>query len=203
MSWMQTKTGRHIDSAKPEEVRYEDIDIRDIAWSLSLLCRYNGHCDRFYSVAEHCCRLFDVIPGELWEEVAPAILLHDAAETYLSDIPRPLKTQEPMQFYRELEKRWLERIYERFGIELTDRAWSIIHTLDSYILCFEGPALLNAVAADWEVMSMKDDLETKLNQLGLQAGKVAMSLGEISGRDIEMPGFWYHAFLDRFRRLEL
>lgn len=48
--WMQTFTGRQF---WPMDPRPEDLDILDIAHALSLLCRFGGHCQRFYSVAEH------------------------------------------------------------------------------------------------------------------------------------------------------
>lgn len=49
--WMQTYTGRRF---YPLDPRSDEIDPADIAHALSLLCRYGGHVDRFYSVAEHC-----------------------------------------------------------------------------------------------------------------------------------------------------
>jgi 5'-deoxynucleotidase YfbR-like HD superfamily hydrolase len=54
---------------------------------LSNICRYGGHSDRFYSVAEHCCLLYDNVNAYY----KPLALLHDAAEAYIGDIPRPVK----------------------------------------------------------------------------------------------------------------
>ena len=79
-SWLQTYTGIQF---WPLDPRPEEIDIQDIAHALSLLCRFNGHCQRFYSVAEHSVHVSTILAPEfgLWG------LLHDAAEAYLSDIP--------------------------------------------------------------------------------------------------------------------
>jgi hypothetical protein len=33
------------------------VDVRDIAHALGMKVRFNGHVHRFYSVAEHCCRV--------------------------------------------------------------------------------------------------------------------------------------------------
>lgn len=82
--WIQTFSGKKF---YPFDPRIEDIDIKDIAHSLSLICRYNGHCKYFYSVAEHCVRMVDIVSEEnkLWA------LLHDAAEAYIGDICIPIK----------------------------------------------------------------------------------------------------------------
>ena len=45
MYWLQTFTGKKIDLINPTR---EMVDIEDIAHSLSMICRYNGHCRDFY-----------------------------------------------------------------------------------------------------------------------------------------------------------
>lgn len=82
--WMQTFSGRRF---WPLDPRPEDVAIEDIAHSLSLQTRYAGHCLRFYSVAEHCVLMARAAPAEH----ARRALLHDAAEAYLVDLPRPVK----------------------------------------------------------------------------------------------------------------
>jgi hypothetical protein len=63
--WIQTATGRPF---WPIDPRPEDIDIEDIAHALSMLCRFGGHCLRFYSVAEHSVLLSQYVAPEhkLW-----------------------------------------------------------------------------------------------------------------------------------------
>ncbi len=82
--WMQTYSGRRF---YPLDPRPDQIDAEDIAHALSLLCRYGGHVDRFYSVAEHCVLMSRAVAPEN----ALAALLHDATEAYVVDVPRPLK----------------------------------------------------------------------------------------------------------------
>src|SRR5258708_302056 len=83
-NWMQTYTGRAYWPADP---RAEDVCIEDIAHALSLLCRYTGHCKRFYSVAEHSILISQVVPPEY----AFFGLMHDAQEAYINDLARPIK----------------------------------------------------------------------------------------------------------------
>lgn len=49
-SWIQTHSGGQFDVHNP---RAQDVCLEDIGHSLSMQCRYNGHCEHFYSVAEH------------------------------------------------------------------------------------------------------------------------------------------------------
>jgi uncharacterized protein len=105
--WIQTYTGKAF---YPLDPRPEDVDIVDIAHALSNLCRFNGHCLRFYSVAEHSVLLSRAVAPEhaLWA------LLHDAAEAYLADVPRPTKRMLPA--YADMETRILSAIAARFGL---------------------------------------------------------------------------------------
>ncbi len=84
MSYIQTFTGRRFYPADP---RAWDVDIQDIAHSLSHLCRFNGHTRKFYSVAQHSVLVSAIVP----ESLALDGLMHDAAEAYLSDITSPVK----------------------------------------------------------------------------------------------------------------
>lgn len=109
--WAQTFTGKMF---YPLEPRIEDIDIRDIAHALSLQCRFAGHTEEFYSVANHCLLVSKYVPSEFALEG----LLHDSAEAYLVDVPRPIKHDVSMTGYREAEKRLEELIRVKYGLPI-------------------------------------------------------------------------------------
>jgi uncharacterized protein len=105
--WMQTYTGLAF---WPLDPRADEIRILDIAQALSKLCRYGGHCVRFYSVAEHCVHVASQAPDHL----KLAALMHDASEAYVIDVPRPLKSWLPG--YKEIEERVEKAIAGRFNL---------------------------------------------------------------------------------------
>lgn len=74
--------GQDLDTSK--------VGILTISSALSKICRFNGHTREFYSVAEHSIYVASRFTDRDLKRVA---LLHDAAEAFIGDISRPLKTQ--------------------------------------------------------------------------------------------------------------
>lgn len=105
--WLQTFTGAAF---YPLDPRAADIRFADIASALSKMCRYGGHCIKYYSVAEHCVHVASKAPDAL----KLTALMHDAAEAYLGDMVRPLKAH--MTEYRRVEHNVEMEIAERFGL---------------------------------------------------------------------------------------
>lgn len=136
--WMQTYTGRRY---YPLDPKVEEIDPRDIAHALSLLCRYGGHTSRFYSVAEHCVLMSYAVPLQ----DALAALLHDATEAYVVDVPRPVKRY--LRDYKDIEDAVWQVIARRFRIS-TDLPPSVKEA-DNRILLNEKAALLPASEFAW------------------------------------------------------
>lgn len=111
--WIQTNQGKRF---YPLDPRPEDVDIVDIAHALSMQCRYGGHAKTFYSVAEHCIILADCVMMGIGNiEHAFAALMHDAAEAYILDLPRPIKGMLPG--YVEMESKIEAVIFEKFGVK--------------------------------------------------------------------------------------
>lgn len=126
--WMQTYTGRRF---WPIDPLPSEIELEDIAHALSMLCRFGGHCRRFYSVAEHSVLLARAVAPEhaLWA------LLHDATEAYLVDVPRPLKGE--LKEYKQFEATLMMAIAERFRLPHPTRMPEAVKVADSRMLVDE------------------------------------------------------------------
>lgn len=151
MSWIQTYTGKAF---FPLEYDPGIIDIRDIAHALSLQCRFNGHCRAFYSVAQHSVHVSEVVAPEfaLWG------LLHDAAEAYLSDLPRPVKGQLPI--FIEMEDKLLGTILGQYGLSMhADGMPPEVRLADEQMLMTEARDLMERPPMDWQIPAKPlDDL---------------------------------------------
>ncbi|AFM40154.1 hypothetical protein Desaci_1117 [Desulfosporosinus acidiphilus SJ4] len=127
----------------PLEPLREDIKIEDIAHSLSLMTRANGHSSHFYSVAQHslqCC--YEAKSRAYSERVQLGCLLHDASESYISDLTRPVKRNLPQ--YSMIEERLQRVIYERFGLgDLTEDEQKQIENVDDTLLHYEFEAMMD------------------------------------------------------------
>lgn len=173
--WIQTVTGRPF---WPLDPRVEELDIRDIAHSLAMQCRFGGHCHRFYSVAEHSvwCALVSLRPADCymfcknqWAAVkkvkrwfgdgnpkdfietdiqrALAALMHDAAEAYLVDLPKPVKLSLPD--YRVIEGEVEKVIWRRFNLPLVPHCE--IKRIDTRMLVTEIQHLMTLPPFPWMV----------------------------------------------------
>lgn len=114
---VNTVSGQLINLRNPSP---KTITIADIANSLSKICRFGGHTNAFYSVAQHCvlvaamCEHFDI--GAHYGKEG---LLHDASEAYLGDVIKPLKIILG-ETYNALEREFEAIIDKKFALR-TDR----------------------------------------------------------------------------------
>ncbi len=109
-SYIHTYTGLLVD---PLDLQEQDVCIEDIAHALGNQCRFSGHTRSFYSVAQHAVHVSRLVPSDF----ALDGLLHDASETYLQDMARPLKMSPRLgQAYRGAEDRAQRVICEVFGL---------------------------------------------------------------------------------------
>jgi 5'-deoxynucleotidase YfbR-like HD superfamily hydrolase len=137
--WIETYTGVQFFPFDPVP---GEIKIEDIAHALSLICRYNGHCKHFYSVAQHSLNVYQVLkdayPTDYQLQLAG--LLHDAAEAYICDICRPVKRQ--LFGYKDIEDRLDLVICQVFGIDYYSAAHLIVKTADDLVLNAEAVQLM-------------------------------------------------------------
>jgi hypothetical protein len=145
--WQQSFTGRQF---WPLDLQVEHLDIRDIAHSLSLQCRYGGHSRRHYSVAEHSLLVAELCAcvtasGSMGTKLELAALMHDASEAYLLDLPRPLKKS--IDGYEEIEERCMRVISEKWGFSYP--LPEPVKVADQMAVSIEKRALFGIEAAPW------------------------------------------------------
>ena len=86
------------------------IPIEVIAHSLSNLCRFTGHTEEFYSVAQHSVLVSEAVP----KEFALQGLMHDVAEVVTGDISTPFKLL--LADLEEIEERIEAEMYTSYGL---------------------------------------------------------------------------------------
>lgn len=134
---IRTHSGLLVD---PMNLQPKDIRAEDIAHSLGAQCRFNGHTSTFYSVAQHSILVAAIVDRlrDGWSVGAEA-LLHDAPETYLTDLPTPIKHLPEMQPYRDAEARAMDVVRRVYGIEKLDlRDTAAVRVGDLLLLHYEA-----------------------------------------------------------------
>lgn len=157
--WIETYTGKKFWFDNPT---VDMIDIVDIAHSLAMQCRYSGHCLKFYSVAEHSCILHDyylAFKGFTQDsnERALELLLHDASEAYLTDVPRPIKPYIPE--YVTMEKKIEKAIAQKFGTQYPHAPE--VKELDTRILLDEKTQNMPESINDWNIQFPPLDVQLR------------------------------------------
>lgn len=143
----QTYTGKKFHYFDPS---LEEIGIVDIAHALGNQCRFQGHCDRFYSVAEHCYHASYMV-SEGYELEA---LLHDASEAYIGDVPGPLKSG-LSEIIKPLEKEILQLILEKYDAKSLPFDESV-KDVDIELLYWERRSLMGDPDHDWAIFNGRD-----------------------------------------------
>lgn len=144
-NWIETFTGKKVD---PLRLEPNDISLVDIAHSLSLTCRFSGHCRKFYSVADHSLLVYRIVMLETRDPMTLlAALMHDAAEAYMVDIPRPIKYQ--LREVLEIERRIDGVVMSAFNIHGGD--WAVVKNADNTALAVEAKNLMRSGGTGWEL----------------------------------------------------
>lgn len=145
MTWIQTRYGKEWKLLDPDPA---DVCLQDIAASLNWLCRFNGHCSRFYSVADHSVLVARELESVHGPRLALHGLLHDAAEAYMGDMASPLKRLFPE--FKKMEEKTLRVIYEGLGVEYpSDADLKIVKAYDLRALVTEQALFMPDPPKPW------------------------------------------------------
>jgi hypothetical protein len=138
---IQLYSGAFFNYSDPDS---SDVTIQDIARALSHVCRFAGHVDRHYSIAQHSINVSHLVPPQF----AYDALMHDMSEAFTGDIPTPLKTFIPQ--FKELELRIEEAMAKRFAFKFPLPAE--VKLADLQMLKIEKEHLKPYASGDWEVL---------------------------------------------------
>lgn len=136
--WITTNSGVIVDFNHPERT---DVRIEDIAHSLARLCRFNGHTNGLYTVAQHSCAVAEVV-AKSKPAMALTALMHDAHEAYTGDMPGPLKRwlRNQTDIWDKLEAAFQSRISDVFWLDFPE---------PEYVKMIDGALL--PTEANWQL----------------------------------------------------
>lgn len=154
--FLQTYSGHAF---YPKDGHISEIAIEDIAHALAHICRYNGHCRKFYSVAEHSVLVSRIVRA-MWPDDLQAVwagLLHDATEAYVGDITTPLKVTMPK--FIELEDKIGLDIAATFKVQWNKRTVERVKIADMRALSTEARKLFKDVTHWSSIQSFEPNPE--------------------------------------------
>lgn len=105
---IRTFSGQYVNVFNPDP---DTIVLEDIAHALSNMPRFGGHLPEFFSVAQHSIMCSIAGPPRL----ALELLMHDASEAFLMDIPSPIKKK--LTNYKDIEHGLMTVIANKFGFK--------------------------------------------------------------------------------------
>jgi hypothetical protein len=183
-----TIAGKLVD---PFNLAPSDINVYEMAWSLSQQNRFMGHTPYPWSVLAHTGLVLQLYVadrrGQVDSNEIIQLLLHDATETYIADIARPLKELPEFAFFRDLETKVSNTIYARFGYRPEEVNWDLIRRYDDQAVHIEyykfHPECRNTDANAWYGKPLPaggtvEDFVRYLKELTIQAGK-AQNIGDL------------------------
>lgn len=174
-------SGALFDLLDPEG---SEFTLYDIAHGLGRVCRFAGHTNRFYSVAEHCYHVSRLVLSEaeylanqgMWHDdielefLARAALIHDGTEAFIGDVTRPLKALLPD--YKVVEARVELAIANRFlngRVNLFGN--SLIKTFDTAMCLIEARNMMPSAPGYWTSLRVPADAWEKAKEVKLHYDK--------------------------------
>lgn len=156
--WMQSYGSKVVYPFAPKP---EDFEIEVVAHALALKTRFNGHCNFFYSVAQHCVLVSRFCSPEnaLWG------LLHELDEVFLPDIPRPIKRELP--FWGEISEKHMQAGAKAFNLQCP--VPKEVKYVDAAALCSEMHDVMSEPPKAWG--SLPPRLEQQILPMTWQEAK--------------------------------
>ena len=152
--WMQVYGGKSYDI--PGEIP-SNFTIEDVAHALSRMCRFNGHSNVPYSVAQHSVLVLKLVQWNTddrnsWKQA----LMHDSHECVTSDLILPFKKAYPKleEAYREAEYDQMKKFAVRFGYSIgsVDCPFHpIVHDADMTALYIEHMSVMGPCDREWGI----------------------------------------------------
>lgn len=158
---IQIAGGKVFNPLEPESY---DYDVEDVAHSLCVKARFNGHTrytdgrPLLYTVAQHSVHVADLVqmarrdlvPAWDWDDSpSPAMLglMHDGPEFAVDDVVRPVKKH--LIGYSAIEDRLMADMIRRFNIPTNLGINSAVMAVDNMILFLERDALMGTPIKPW------------------------------------------------------
>lgn len=161
-SWIGTYTKEQVFPLTPDP---STVHLEDIAHALSNICRFNGHTNGHYSVAQHCLNVANLCAklaesmnlSEYDSSLAELEgLMHDASEYALCDVPSPIKQFFSIngESYYAVEERLQRAIRVGLGFDryIPEEVKGIVKHADLAMLRIEADRLMHGTGWwNWEV----------------------------------------------------
>ena len=114
---INTYSGRKINLLDPSP---KQISIHDIARGLSFNSHFGGQTPEFFSIAQHCLLVCELMPPRYQQnpKIMMLALLHDASEAYLGDMLKPLKVMLPE--FQKIENNMMDVILHKYDLDPVD-----------------------------------------------------------------------------------
>lgn len=152
--YIQTSTGRMFCVTEPTP---DQIHLEDIANAAAKLCRFGGHVSHFYSVGQHAALCgIEAHRLELDPNTVRACFLHDASESFVADLVRPIKLLPGFQQYREIESRIQAAVWERFCVDYCPVTAAAVKRIDNQLLRCEARCLMPDQGNGWDWSDTED-----------------------------------------------
>lgn len=166
MTWILTRSGKHLDFADPQP---DQIHINDIIIGLSRASRFSGQTVSYhaYTVAQHSVMCSEIVSPEFMLEA----LMHDASEAYTGDCTRPLKLMLPE--FRAVEKRLMAAIRAKFGLPANESPQ--VKDADNILLATERRDIMPEDADDWPILHNVRPLDQRIRPVAAQRAEQLFS----------------------------